>query len=301
MAADAHRAKHEVLRFAAEHRLVLETQIAALLGASERDAQATVYALVDAGHLTRHQLFTERPAYCQIRRSGLLAVGSELPPPRLRLDQYRHDVGAAWLWLAAHRGTFGPVAEILGERRLRSQDRAAGRSRQPYGVRLGGLDLEGNDRLHYPDLLLIDRAGHRLALELELTRKGQMRRDGILDAYGADARIDAVLYLAEANRTGRAIARTVEASVIRAGLQSLVAVQLVEPIEGAGEPEVSGAARRLSRVARVRQGAEAASAAPAQQPTAGRAQQPTAGRAPLPTATQAPRHPPPPQREAAAR
>lgn len=252
MAADAERAEHAVLRFAAEHRLVLDTQVAALLGTSLHDALPVVASLVDAGHITRHALFRGRPAYCQIRHSGLLAVGSQLPPPRLRLDQYRHDVGAAWLWLAAHRGTFGPLAELLGERRLRSHDRAARRGAEPYGVRLGGVESQGNERLHYPDLLLIDRAGHRLALELELTPKGQMRRERILDAYGGDGRIDAVLYLAEANRTGRAIARAVETSVARAGLQTLVHVQLVEPIDAVTDQPAGGVARPAAGASRGR-------------------------------------------------
>jgi hypothetical protein len=248
--ADAEGAEHAVLRFAAEHRLVLETQIAALIGTSAPRARPMVDSLVDAGHLTRQELFTGRPAYCQVRRSGLLAIGSGLPPPRLRLDHYRHDVGAAWLWLAAHRGTFGDLAEVLGERRLRSHDGARRPGSEPYGVRLGGFDSQGHERLHYPDLLLIDRGGHRLALELELTRKGRLRRERIIDAYGADARIDAVLYLAEANHAGRAIARAVDASAGRAGLHSLVHVHLVEPIESlAGHPAV-GIARRAAQATR---------------------------------------------------
>jgi hypothetical protein len=241
----------EVLAFAAEHRLVLETQVRALLDASATRGGSVVRSLAEAGHLTRRELFAGQPAYCQIRRSGLAAIGCQLPVPRLKLSEYKHDVGLAWLWLAARWGRFGPLAEVLGERRLRSLGGVDRRGREACGIRLGGLDRWGAERLHHPDLLLIDRYGRRLALELELTRKDSERLDAILDAYAADPRIDAVLYLAEDSRSGRSIARAVATSARRGGLTERVHVQLVEPlgVPAAEEPAgpARGTARRMAR------------------------------------------------------
>ena len=40
----------------------------------------------------------------------------------ISLTNYWHDVGAAWLWLAARNGAFGPMREVLAERVMRSRD-----------------------------------------------------------------------------------------------------------------------------------------------------------------------------------
>lgn len=226
-----------LLGFAAQHRLILAGHAQALLGVSERAAQRRLRALLTGGYMVSRRVFAGQPSCYQISRAGLAAVGSDLAPPRLDLGTYAHDVGLAWLWLAAARGAFGPVREILAERTLRSEDAraaAAGRacaprdaiddsSGQPYGVRLGGLGPQGRERLHYPDLLLITPDGLRVAVELELTTKGRARRDRILTGYGCDARVSAVLYLVEHAAVGRAV----ESSARRLGIDSLVHVQQV--------------------------------------------------------------------------
>lgn len=214
-----------LLGFLAEHRLALESQLQRVIGTSEDELGKRLDALWGGGYLTLGRLFAER--HCQIRSSGLAAIDCALPAPRWNPSHYKHDVGVAWLWLAAHGGTFGPLSEVVGERRMRSRDGALERSLDPYGVRLGGFDRYGNERLHYPDLLLIDRHGRQLALELELTSKGKGRRDAILEGYAADSRIDRVLYLVEDNRRGRGIGRGVGAAADRIGLSALIRVQLI--------------------------------------------------------------------------
>ena len=64
-------------------------------------------------------------------------MGSSYPPPRVDLSTYDHDVGVAWLWLAARSGTFGPMREVLSERTLRSHDMGSDRTDPPIGVRRG--------------------------------------------------------------------------------------------------------------------------------------------------------------------
>jgi hypothetical protein len=216
---------HGILAFAAEHRLVLERQLQRLAGTG---VSARTRALVQAGYLKWGCVFGE-PHY-QIRPSGLAAIDSSLPAPRFKLTAYKHDVGLAWLWLAAQRGTFGRLRQVLGERRLRSADGVSERPLEPCAVRLGGLDRYGKERLHYPDLLLIDRQDRRLALELELTPKGRERRELILGGYGTDERIDRVLYLVEDDLRGRRIGRLVESSAHEMGIADLVRIQLIKPL-----------------------------------------------------------------------
>jgi hypothetical protein len=184
-----------------------------------------VRALSRAGFLCAHRPFQRGPACYQITRKGLDAVTSELGAPRtLDLRSYEHEIGAGWLWLAARSGTFGPLSEVLGERRLRSEDARAERDGPPHGVRLGGVGSGGRERLHYPDLLLVTSQGRRIGVELELSSKGRTRREKILAGYGADARIDAVLYLVRDRRIGRSI----QQSARRVGLGALVHVQVVK-------------------------------------------------------------------------
>ncbi len=232
----------------ADHPLVLERQAASLVAGSLPRLQERLRVLESAEYLRRVRVFDE--FCCLIRRRGLAAVGSSLPVPRLSLPSYSHAVGTAWLWLAAHDGAFGPVAEVLAERRLRSHDEAAVSPDRPYAVRLGGYDSRGGERRHYPDLVLVDHQGRRLALELELSPKGLRRHESILAGYGADRSLDGVIYLVEANSAGRAIARSIESSAGRMRLHERVNVRFVAPIElggGGTEPSRGSLGRARSR------------------------------------------------------
>lgn len=218
---------HEILAFAAEHRIVLERQVEQLLGIGRRAARRRLAALVDNRYLTSDVLFSER--YLQIQAPGLAAIGSTLPTPRLELGACKHDIGLAWLWLGARMGRFGPLEELVSERRMRSHDGAVDRPDDPYGVRLGGHDRYGSEVLHYPDLLLVDSHGRRLALELELSSKGRARRELILGGYARDRRIEHVLYLVEDHRAGYPVKRAIERTVHEMGLSGRVGFQLVKP------------------------------------------------------------------------
>ena len=214
----------ETLAFAAEHRLVLADHVAALLGIAAGGAATRLRSLSRAGFLTAHRPFERGPACFQITRAGLGAIDADLKAPqRLDLRSYEHEAGAAWLWLAARGGSFGPLREVIAERRLRSLDARPDRHAGPQGVRLGGVGPGGRERLHYPDLVLVDPGGRRIAVELELSSKGRTRREKILAGYAADARIDAVLYLVRDRRIGRSI----QESARRLGAGELVHVQRV--------------------------------------------------------------------------
>jgi hypothetical protein len=237
----------ELLRFLAEHRLVLPEHAAALLDRSPKTASARLARLAEGGYVRSERVFVGRPPMHLITPAGLRAVGSTIEPPRLDARAYQHDVGVAWLWLAARAGTFGPLQEIIGERRMRSTDGARGWDAhpgldrpEPLGVRLGGVGPRGQERLHYPDLLLRTADGRRVALELELSSKGRTRLETILVGYGADPRIDGVVYLVDK----APVARSVGAAARRLGVSSRVHIQRVRFAGGASP---APGARTMSR------------------------------------------------------
>lgn len=239
----------ELLEFVAQHRLVLDSQVQSLLGSCQA-SDARLRALEKARLLKQGPRFHGQPRCYQITRAGLDVVGSSLPQPRIDLREYKHDVGVAWLWLAAGRGAFGATQELVSERALRSGDMTAGGRDRSLGVRLGGVGPKGRERLHYPDLLLVDPNRRRIAIELELTPKGIGRRERILAGYASDARIDAVLYLVEDPRIGRRI----EASARAVGASELVHVQRVRvggfSTNGAPQPAAARARQRAAGVHR---------------------------------------------------
>jgi len=212
-----------LLAFAAEHKLVLASQAKALLGTSLAAAARRLRALGADRLLDSDRPFDEQPLCYQVTREGLGVIESRLPAPR-SVDRagYRHDVGVGWLWLAGRAGVWGEMREVVSERAMRSRDgRSPGTER--FGVRLGGLGPGGRERFHYPDLLLVDPRGHRIAVELELTAKDRRRLEGILAGYAADPRVSAVLYLVDRPSVGRSI----QASARALGISDLVHVQPV--------------------------------------------------------------------------
>jgi hypothetical protein len=213
-----------LLTFAAEHRFVTAGHVSVGLEATEAAADARLRALSSAGYLRRERKIQGEPAGHRITAAGLRAIGSELPAPRtLDLATYRHDEALAWLMLAARRGRFGPVQDVISERRMRSHDAKTQARGARYGVRLGGIGPGGRERLHYPDLVLVTGSGHRVAFELELSSKARDRRERILAGYGADRRIDAVVYLVDRAGVREAIRR----SAARVGISDIVRIQTV--------------------------------------------------------------------------
>lgn len=213
----------ELLWFLAEHRMALPDHAAALLGITVETAKARLAKLVSAGYVRSEPLFHKQPAMHLIARDGLKVLGSALPTPRRDVHTYEHDVGVAWLWIAARCGTFGPLQEVVGERRMRSHDGARDGGVETFAVKLGGVGPRGRKALHYPDLLLHTADGRRVALELELSSKGRVRLERILSGYAADPRVDGVVYLVQ-NAT---VARSIQAAARRLGIASLVHIQRV--------------------------------------------------------------------------
>jgi hypothetical protein len=95
--------------------------------------------------------------------------------------------------------------------------------------------------LHYPDLLLIDGGGRRVAIELEITAKSPSEREKILTGYAADPRIARVVYIAYKPQVAQALCR----SVSRLEISSLVAIHVVRQPDP--PPRDAGRTRGIAR------------------------------------------------------
>jgi hypothetical protein len=240
-----------MLAFAAEHRFVIAAQPAALLEVSVAAAETRLRGLANGGYLSRQRKLAGEPSPYRITGEGLRAIGSSLPVPRpLNLALYDHDLGLGWLMVAARRGGYGPLGEVVSERRMRSDDGRSAAERATdgllgtgrphrHGVRLGGTGPGGRERLHYPDMVIVSGEGRRTAFELELTGKPRVRRETILAGYAADRRIDAVVYLVDKPRIGRDIA----ASATRIGIRELVRVERVTEYPARNHPRTPARTR----------------------------------------------------------
>jgi hypothetical protein len=249
-------AERLILRYAAEHRLVVAGQVAYLLGLDGEAGAADIERLRAVGLLRDARRFKEAPAGVQITRAGLRMIGSDLPCPRLSdPGGYLHDVGVGWLWLAAGAGVLGPIRGMVSERQMRSADGRERERAHRFGVRLGGVGPGGRERLHYPDLVFETPSGRRVAVELELTLKSRARRENILAGYAVDARIDAVVYMVDRPSVGEAIRRSARLM----GISDLVHVQ---PISfDAPSPASGGGAHRHRARPRARPAADRRSGA----------------------------------------
>ena len=228
-----------LLAFIGEHRFVLAAHAGALLATSEDVARTRLRKLTEASYLIEEPVLGGQPAAYRITRLGLDVIGSRLRALPISLTNYWHDVGAAWLWLAARHGAFGPARNVFAERVMRSHDARGGDAR--FGVRLGGVGRDGRERLHYPDLLLIDRGGRRVAIELEITTKSPSAREKILAGYAADPRIDKVVYVVYKPQVAQALSR----SVSRLGISPLVAIHVVRQPDR--PPPDAGRTRGMAR------------------------------------------------------
>jgi hypothetical protein len=224
----------------AQQRVAVDTHAARWLKEEAPESTVRLERLHSSGLLHRQQIFEGQPAAITITRRGLAATGSALPAPRIDLRQYRHDVGVAWLWQAAHAGTFGAPRRVISEREMRSHDRRQERApaidRRPLlGVGIGGTGPGGYPLRHYADLLVDTVDDRRVAVELELTAKSRPRIDRVMLAFASDARIHDVVYLVP----DQALARFVSDAAGRAGLRQMVHVHRVSNDGLEGAPAIS--------------------------------------------------------------
>lgn len=224
----------ELLELLAEQPLLLLEHFQSHFRLSATEAGARVGALEEAGLVRRDRASVSGPWSFRITSRGLAAIGSGLPAPAFDPRRCRHDVGAAWIWLAAKAGTFRTLQQLLSERVMRHHDqtlakarldasgaqhsRAGGGDEGRFGVSVGG----GVGRtLVYPDLMLVVKRG-RCPVVFTRVVASILELEAVLAGYGADPRIFAVLYLVSDPMVGVSIGSAAE----RLWLDEFVRIQL---------------------------------------------------------------------------
>ena len=190
----------EIVRWIGRHRFVTAAQVAERFGVGRSQCYARLTGLVRLGLLNHERLLHGEPGVYLATRSGLELAEVRLPTAAVDLRTYEHDLKLVTLITELEQARRGA---IWTERELRAVDtpssQPAGHYAPRYAVLLGSgnqlrLTPSGAPRIHFPDAVIDDRAGHRTAIELERTVKGRSRLRQILRAYTAARHLDAVRY-----------------------------------------------------------------------------------------------------------
>jgi hypothetical protein len=196
-------------------------QVAERFGLGCAVTYARLQGLVRLGLLEHARIFHGAPGVYVATRIGLASVDLDLPPARVDLRTYAHDLELGSLVLGLER-EFG-ADWVKTEREMRAADAAPGRpagKRPRFAVSLTGargqlqLTPSGYPRLHFPDCAVIGAGaeGDRLlAVELERTAKGRARLRRILAGYVAARHIGSIRYYVRGERVRNLIEDVVTA------------------------------------------------------------------------------------------
>ena len=215
----------QVLAFLAEHRLALAPACRERSSPPRpRRRRGRLSKLANAGLVAPPAPVPRRAAFLpdhaqQASRSPRRPLGA----PGDDLREYAHDVGLAWLWLAAHGGTFGSASR---DRRRASAAlaRRGSASRAPRRSRSGSAAsvrtaASGSTT---PTSCSATADGRRVALELELTQNSADRLETILE------RLRRRSALRRRRLPGRTrVGRAVVGAARRLGIEPLVHVQRI--------------------------------------------------------------------------
>lgn len=191
----------EIVGWVGRQRIVAAVQVQDRFGLGRAVAYARLAALLERGLLCHERVFHGVPGVYLATRSGLRLAGSGLPPARVDVRTYEHDLEAAALCVELER-EFG-VGRVVTERELRAVD--SGGERPRFGARLGAGQHAG--RLHFPDLAVERFDGNRvLAVELERTPKRSRRLETIVRAYLGARHIACVRYCVSSDAVERSLA-----------------------------------------------------------------------------------------------
>ena len=197
----------ETLRWIAGLGAVTAEALAAHEATSVQGARGTLAAAQRAGLVRRFRPLHRQPALHALTARGLRACDAAgLGAARVTAGNATHLIACARV--AAALGRRHPRHRVVGERELRSEERARGRA--VASARLG-LGLDGHPALHRPDLVLLPRdaeLGRPVAVEVELTVKAPRRLAALVRAWARCDLVDGVLYLAP-DHVARAVARAI--------------------------------------------------------------------------------------------
>ena len=201
----------EIVRWIGRLRMASAAQVAERFDLGRAVAYARLGGLVRLGLLEHARVFHRAPGVYLATRAGLASVDLDLPPARIDLRTYAHDLELTSLVSELEREH--GRERIITEREMRAADAPLGgvpaegpRFAIPLAGAYGQLQLTpaGRQRLHFPDCVVAQGCGApstwMLAVELERTAKGRARLRRILAGYVAARRISAVRDYARGDR-----------------------------------------------------------------------------------------------------
>jgi hypothetical protein len=129
--------EHDLLRFAAAHRLVSGDQIAVVAGGEDQD-KAKERRLVGEGLLCRMRLAPTGPDCLAITETGLAAIDSPLPVPAWEMRGLRPALAAGWVWVRAQDGRFTGLTGVVSHREMIFHDSKLTSGNSAAGGRTAG-------------------------------------------------------------------------------------------------------------------------------------------------------------------
>lgn len=186
-----------LLRWLARHRFATAAQVGERFAIGRNRCARRLGQLAAAGYVERREPF-RAPSVYFVTRSGLKLAESELPPARLDVRTYRHDLGVVSLAVEFELAGLRTVTER--EMRVREFTGLG-----IYAARYTPEPSEHSPRRHFADLAVEHGDGRLEVFELELTPKRSRRLRAILKAYRRSPHVSAVVYYVERPELGRRI------------------------------------------------------------------------------------------------
>jgi hypothetical protein len=212
----------QIVRWIGRLRIVTAAQVGERFGVGRAVTYARLGGMVRLGLLDHARVFYGQPGVYLATRPGLSIGDLELPPARIDVRTYAHELELSSVVVELER-EFGP-ARVKTEREMRAAETPLGSrpsNRQRFAVPLSGargqlqLTPAGHPRLHFPDCAVFGASGEAadgvLAVELERTAKGRARLRRIVAAYVGARHIASVRYYAVDERVRRLVEREVAA------------------------------------------------------------------------------------------
>lgn len=177
----------EILAWLAGVRCAMAPQIGRRFGMAYKRVSRRLGQLMRAGLLEHERLLYGKPGVYMATADGIAVGGKALPPARLDVATYRHDLALVDLAIDAELAG----EQVVGQREMRAVDATRGGEGAPprYAIE---LDDDGSSRRHFPDLI----AG-RQAVELELTDVSPGHLESVLGAYARGEHLAGVVYYVE--------------------------------------------------------------------------------------------------------
>lgn len=178
----------DILRWVNSHRMATVEQVAKKFSMGIPATYRRLRKLAFDGYLKFERIFVDKPGVYLVTAKGVQVSNDELPPTRIRLGSYEHDINLVDLAITLEQKTGG----------LWRTDRLIRRDKGLQGVGVSG---------HSPDGVLTLPNGKVIALELELSQKSQRRVEKILKNYARKSEYTEIWYYCGSQRLEERIAQ----------------------------------------------------------------------------------------------